>query len=65
MHFFENLINYNKNETELKIENPTQSFREMKNCDELELAKEKRGHFLYRLFSPKGVFLTFLFYLNV
>ena len=31
----------------------------------MELAMEKRGHFLYRLFFPKGVFLTFVFYLNV
>ena len=30
-----------------------------------ELAKEKRGHFLYPLFSPKEMFLTFVFYLNV
>ena len=55
-------INFNKNETESKIENPTHSFREMKlvhsvireskvrqikgKTDELELAKGKRGHFL-------------------
>ena len=31
----------------------------------LELAKEKRGHFLYHLFCPKGIFLTFVIYLNV
>ena len=35
------------------------------NCYELELAKEKRGHFLYRLICPKVFFLTFVFYLNV
>ena len=62
-------INFNKNETESKIENPTHSFREtnivLQLSDELELAKEKRGHFLYRLFCPKGVFLRFAFYLNV
>ena len=52
-------INFNKNETESKIENPTHSFREMKlvlsviresqikgKTDELELLKGKRGHFL-------------------
>ena len=33
--------------------------------DELELAKEKRGHFLYHLFCQKEFFLTFVFYLNV
>ena len=66
-------INFNKNETESKMENPTHSFRETNfvlqliqesqiksKTDELELAKEKRGHFLYRLFCPK-----FVFYLNV
>ena len=32
----------------------------------MELAKEKRGHFLYRLFCPEeNFFLTFLFYLSV
>ena len=31
----------------------------------MELAKEKRGHFLYGLFCPKGSFLTFAFCLNV
>ena len=37
-------INFNKNRLESKRENPTHSFRET-NCYELELAKEKRGHF--------------------
>ena len=27
--------------------------------------KEKRGHLLYRLFCPKRIFLTFVFYLGV
>ena len=31
----------------------------------MELAKEKRGHFLYRLFCPKGIFLTHLFCLII
>ena len=30
-------------------------------CDELEFAKEQRGHFLYRLSCPKGIFLIFIF----
>ena len=29
--------------------------RKLKDCDELELAKEKREHFLYRLFCLKGI----------
>ena len=37
----------------------------MYNCEELELTEEKRRHFLYRLFCPKGIFLRFVFYLNV
>ena len=37
----------------------------VKQCDELELAKEKRGHFLYCWFCPKGMLLSFVFYLNV
>ena len=48
------------------MENPAHSFGDVpcslahirstnqkQNCDELELAKEKRGHFLYSLFCPK------------
>ena len=58
-------MNFNKNETELQMEDHTQSFRETKNCDELELAKQKRGHLLYRLLCPIGIFLTPVFYLNV
>ena len=38
---------------------------ESKMNDELELAKEKRGHVLYCLFCLKEMFLTFVFYLNV
>ena len=70
-------IDFNKNETELKMENPARSFRETtisfssykngklkQNCDELELPKEKRGHFLYRLFYPKEIFLTFEIFLT-
>ena len=32
-------------------------------CD--ELGARKRGHFLYRLFCPKEIFLTFVFYLDL
>ena len=31
----------------------------------MEFAKEEGGHVLYRLFCPKEIFLTFVFYLNV
>ena len=30
------------------------------NCDESELAKEKRGHFLYHSIYPNDIFLNFL-----
>ena len=62
-------INFNRNETESKMENPAHSFRgkklvlqlikesqiKSKTAMSLELAKEKRGHF----------FLAFVFCLNV
>ena len=53
------------------LEGRTFSFSSYKNSKltvkmlELELAKEKRGHFLYRLFSPEENFVVFVFYLNV
>ena len=66
-------IKSNKNKQELKMENPhivlerlTLCFswyknRQLKkNCDEMELAKEKRGHFLYCLFCPKEIFFEFV-----
>ena len=67
MHFVEKNVNFNKNEMESKIENPRQAFREKNlvlqlmpesqiKSNELELAKEKSGRFLYRLFCPKGIF---------
>ena len=31
----------------------------------MELAKEKRANFLYRLFRRKGIFLRFVFHFNV
>ena len=60
-------INFNKNETELKMENPTNSFRETNLVLQLklELTKVERRHFLYRLFYPREFYLTFVFYLNV
>ena len=53
------------------LEGRTFSFSSYKNSKlkvkmlELELAKEKRGHFLYRLFSPEENFVVFVFYLSV
>ena len=71
-------IKSNKNKQELKMENPhivlerlTLCFswyknRQLKkNCDEMELAKEKRGHFLYCLFWPKEICFKFVSILNV
>ena len=64
-------IDFDKNETESKTKNPTHSCRETNlvlkliqesqikiNCDELELAQEKRGHILYHLFCPKEIFFN-------
>ena len=64
-------INFNKNETESKMENPIHSFRET-NVQTLYFSsykdrklkvklwwvgarERKRGHFLYRLFRPKEI----------
>ena len=33
--------------------------------DELEFMKKKTGHFLFHLFHPKEIFLTYVFYLNI
>ena len=65
---------FDKNETESKTKNPTHSCRETNlvlkliqesqikiNCDELELAQEKRGHILYHLFCPKEIFFNICF----
>ena len=70
-------INFNKNEMRSSMENCTHSCREMNlvlqliyesqiniKTDELELMKEKRGHFSYCLFFPKDMCVTFVFYLN-
>ena len=54
-------INFNKNETESKIENPTHIFRKTN----FELAKEKKVHVSQRLFCSKEIFLTFAFCFNV
>ena len=53
--------------------NPTHGFRETNvvlqlmqesqiksKTNEFELVKEKRGHILYHLSCPKGIFLTFV-----
>ena len=73
-------INVNKIETEWKMKNPTHTFRETNLVPQLTqelqikmrtvmswsfLRGQKRGHFLYRWFCPKEIFLTFLFYLNI
>ena len=72
-------INFNKNQTESKMENPTNSFRKTslvlqlmqespiksKTVMSWSSRKRKRGLFLYRLFCPKAVFLRFVFHLNV
>ena len=65
---FNKNVNFHENETESKMENSTSSIRETNFVFQKlqqKLAKEKRGNFLYHLFSPKEVFLTFVFYLNV
>ena len=41
MFFVQKNFDFNKNETESEMENPTHSF----NCDESELAKETKAHF--------------------
>ena len=65
-------INFDKNETEWRIENSTRSFRETNlvlqlncevNCSSRE--RKKRGHFLYRSFCLKKIFVTCMFYLSV
>ena len=71
-------INFNKNETESKMKNPTHGSRETNlvlqliyesqiksKTVELEPAKEKREHFLYRLFCRKIIFSTLVFYLSL
>ena len=45
-------FNFRKSLDTLKMENPTHRFRETN----VELAKHKRGHFLYCLFCPKEFF---------
>ena len=53
------------------MENPKHTFREMNlvriksKTDELELSKEKRMHFFVKFILSEGIFLTFVFYLNV
>ena len=70
-------ISFDKNETESKMENPTHSFREtnilLRLIEESQIISKtlmsysslkKRGHFLYVVFCPKEIFLTFVFYLH-
>ena len=75
MHFVDKKINFNKKETESKMENPTHSFREtrlvlrlkeesqIKSKTEMSCSsrKKKRVHFLYRLFCPKEIFFNICF----
>ena len=62
-------INFNKNETEWKMKNPTHSFRKnnlVLQCKQnyklkvklwcVGARERKKGAFLYRLFCPKGIF---------
>ena len=64
-------VDFDKNETESKMENSTYAFWEKKlivqliwesriknKTNELELAKEKRGHFYERSFCPKVFFFS-------
>ena len=63
-------MNFNKNETESKMVNPTHSFSEAtpcasadiinanQNCHELELAKEKRGHFFCTVYFVQMIFFN-------
>ena len=71
-------MNFNKNETESKLENPTHRSREINLVLQLVLklqikstammswsSQKKRVHFLQHLFCLKEIFLTFMLYLNV
>ena len=68
--------NFNKNEMESKMENPTYSFREtilvlqltqksqLKSKTVMSWSSQKKGYFLYNLFCLNELFLTFVIYLN-
>ena len=66
-------INFNKNETESRIEIENRKSRTLfkrEPCASSHIrmeikTKEKRGHFLYRLFCSKGIFLAHVFYLII
>ena len=72
-------INFNKNETESKIENPTHNFKEtnlvLQFIQEWEIKsktvmswtsqKKKAGIFYTVYFFQRKFFLTFVFYLNI
>ena len=66
--------NFDKNETESKMEHLTHSFRErslvLQHIEESQIksktviswnSREERGHFLYIFFYPKESFLIFVF----
>ena len=71
-------INFDKNETESKMENPRHTFREMNIVFQLvseswikskavmswSSRNEKEFIFLWRLFCPKEIFLNICIYLN-
>ena len=66
--------NFNKNETELKMENSTHIFRDepcvsahqrIKSKTELKLTKEKKGAFFVTFILTEGIFLTFAISLSV
>ena len=62
-------INFNENETESTMENPTHSFREtnlvVQFIQESQIKSKKVMSFSHLLFSLKEIFLTFACHLNV
>ena len=60
MLFFSNRkVNFNKKETESKIENPTNAYKNQEFKIKLWLAEaneKKRVHYFQRLFCPKKIF---------
>ena len=77
--FLNENININKNKMESKMENPAHSFRETnlvlglilesqtkyKTVMNWSARKKRENIFLYILFCPKEIILTFVFYFNV
>ena len=67
-------INFNKSETESKMENPTHVLERQTLCFSSYKNRKlkvklwrvgKRGHFFVSLVLSEGIFLTFVFYFNV